>query len=141
MAFFAATGGDRGTEGALAEHMNFDLKSGPCSFVMLQEALPHVLEHLRAKPKEGTAAEGTRGGGATTCEERPSYQYIGIRGPEAGTSLMIAARASLVVNMRMRLFRLRHDGPYTTKSKKGKANRGARMCISLSVGSLSSLVR
>ena len=86
---------------------------------MLQEALPRVLEHLRApaEKKDSTATE-TRGGGATKSEERPGCRYIGIRGPERGTSLMIAARASLVVNMRMRLFRLRHDGPYRHKGKK-----------------------
>jgi hypothetical protein len=121
--------GDRGTAGTLAEHMNFDLKSGPCSFVMLQEALPRVLEHLRApaEKKDSTATE-TRGGGATKSEERPGFRYIGIRGPERGTSLMIAARASLVVNMRMRLFRLRHDGPYRHKGK--RRNKQVHIAVS-----------
>ena len=112
--------GDRKQERFLWERMHFDLKSGPCSIVMLQEAAGHVLDHMREPPSEeehSTDTE-TRGGGAPKSDRRRTAQYYGIRGPETGTSVMIAARKSHVSEMRMRLFRLRHDGLYKVKNKK-----------------------
>ena len=112
--------GDRAQKSVLSKRMHFDLKTGPCSVVMLQEAAASVLEHMRApeEEKDSTATE-TRGGGATKSDERRTAQYFGIRGNEQGTSVMIAARKSHVKHMRMRLFRLRHDGEYRAKRRSG----------------------
>ena len=117
---FCGNWGENFTCQKAQEHMEFDLKSGPCHFVMLSEALPELLAHLREPPPKASPAgdrtEETRGGGETKCEVRPTYRYIGLRGLEPKSSLMIAARASLVKGMRLRYLRLRHDGPYSRKA-------------------------
>lgn len=101
--------------------MNFDLKSGPCAIIALQEAGHELLAHLRQPGVEGVPAESgdaTRGGGVNYVT-RPTCQYIGIRGQEKGKSLLIAARKSIVQAMRLCLFRLRADGTFKAKKKKG----------------------
>ena len=102
---FCGNWGENFTCQKAQEHMEFDLKSGPCNFVMLSEALPELLAHLREQPPKASPAgdrtEEPRGGGETKCELRPTYRYIGLRGLEPKSSLMIAARASLVKGMRL----------------------------------------
>ena len=103
---------------------------------MVSEAWPELLAHLRGPPKASPAGDRTeepRGGGETKCELRPTYRYIGIRGIEPKSSLMIAARASLVKGMRMRYFRLRHDGPYSRKANtKTSTTQPRTMCMAAS---------
>ena len=97
------------------EHMDFDLKSGPCSILLLSGCTRGTLLCLTDDGQEGVEKEGTRGGGGPKrWEVRPSYKYLGLMGEERGKkTVMICARASLVVGMRMKLFRLIHDGRIT----------------------------
>ena len=108
--------------------MKFDLKSSPCALIILQEAPRELLEHLRQPGVEGVIDEGlddTRGGGENWLK-RPQHEFIGIRGPEKDTSVLIAARTSLVQAVCLRLFRFREDGTYKAKTGKKKKSDGPR---------------
>ena len=100
----------------MEQKMRQDIKSGPGSIIMLQEAEPALLAHLIAATIPGEANDGDEDG-----NERHERQYIGFRGPERGKSLLICGRTSLVKGMRMLLFRLRPDGTYKKKSKGKRA--------------------
>ncbi len=100
-------------------HNSFDVKSSAAAFVMAQEATQHLLDHLRAPGTEEDAIECERThGGGVKWQVRPTFQFYGFRGPEEGPSVLICARKSLVLGMRLFYFKLRNDGPYTTQPKK-----------------------
>ena len=109
--------------------MNFDLKSAPCNIIIRQEAKPELLTHLKESGDQGIPGAGgdaTRGSGAN-WQRRPTFEYIGFRGAEKGSSLLICARTSIVKGMLLLLFKRRADGLYrpgAAKKKKGKAKKG-----------------
>ena len=89
--------------------MLYDMKSGPATFVLLQEGTDAILKHPKAPGEAGVKDESvqeTRAGGELRWKVRPTVEYIGLRGYEPGeeTSTIICARSSLVQNMRLRLF-------------------------------------
>ena len=106
---------------ALQLHMNRDIKSGPCQVLCLQEANEELLLYLRS-PLEGSAkdkrAEGNEG---VKGEPRPEGQFIGVRGPDPKSGLMICARASLVLGIRLLIFHRIYDGAYRATQKRKKA--------------------
>ena len=100
-----------GTESTAGKDTYFgeDIKSGPAMFVCLQESVLSVYTHLLSPGREGRKRTiGSSGGEGEgwEWEERPSFEYMGFRGPESGSEgdLVIAARTSHVVNCRMRLY-------------------------------------
>ena len=103
--------GGNWTQRSLQDHMHFDIKSGPCSIIVLQEAKHDLLMHLREPGQDGVPEDSgaTRGSGVN-WQRRPTSQYIGIRGAEQGSGLVIAARTSLLRGMRLLLFRKREEG-------------------------------
>ena len=121
---FGILSGNWGSDWAdpeLQRHMNYDLKSHVCNIIILQEAKHELLTHLKAPGQEGIEGAGgdaTRGSGANWLQ-RPTFEYIGFRGTEIGSSLLICARKSLVEGMLLRLFWKRADGTYRQKKKKG----------------------
>ena len=117
--------GNKWSDKNLNDHMKFDLKSSPCTLIILQEAPRELLEHLRQPGVEGVIDErldDTRGGGENWLV-RPQHEFIGIRGPEEDPSVLIAARKSLVQAVCLRLFRFREDGTYKAKKKTGDGAR------------------
>ena len=124
--------GNKWSETNLNDHMNFDLKSSPCALLILQEAPRELLEHLRQPGVEGVIDErldDTRGGGENWLK-RPQHEFIGIRGPEKDTSVLIAARTSLVQAVCLRLFRFREDGIYKAKKTKERSGGAKKMARS-----------
>ena len=110
---------------ALQDHMKRDIKSGPCQILSLQEANEDLLLYLRsplevsAKEKRAEGNEGVKG------EPRPEGQFIGFRGPEPKSGLMICARASLALGIRLLIFHRIYDGAYRATGKEGKTTKGA----------------
>jgi len=100
---------------ALQDHMNRDLKSCPCQVLCLQEAEEALLLYLRspvsAKEKRAEGNEGVKG------EPRPGSKSIGVRGLEPKSGLMICARASLAVGIRLLLFHRIYDRAYRPSGK------------------------
>ena len=65
----------------LMQHMHYDLKSGPCTFILLQEATAQELINLKAPGTPGEVEEGPpRGGGGKHWLRRQSFQYLGLGG-------------------------------------------------------------
>ena len=95
-------------EAALQEHMLRDLKSTPCHLLCVQEAEEELITHLR------TAVEG-EGETSAVAEGRPGSKFIGVRGPEPDSSLMICGRQTVVPGIRLLLFHRTIDGPYKPK--------------------------
>ena len=95
--------------------MGLGLKSGPCSIIVLQEATHELLVHLRAPGQDGVPEEGATRGSGVNWQRRPTSQYIGFRGGEQGSSLLIAARKSIAQGVRLILFRKREDGTFRDK--------------------------
>ena len=67
--------------------------------------------HLREPGQDGVPEDSgaTRGSGVN-WQRRPTSQYIGIRGAEQGSSLLIAARKSTVQGLRLVLLFLKARG-------------------------------
>ena len=108
----------------LQAHMQFDLKSGPCTCILLQEATEEVLANLRAPGEPGILEEGlTRGGGGKHWSKRQSFQYLGLRGKNRH-DVMIACRVSHCESMQMLSYRARQDGTFMS-GKKTKRKRTA----------------
>ena len=106
----------------LPNHMNYDLKSGAASIIVLQETT-ELLQHLQKPGEEGAAYAGRKpSGGGVNWQKRPTSQHIGVRRKEDFPStLLVAARTSLVQSVRVLLFQLRVDGSYkSTNNRKGK---------------------
>ena len=97
------------------EYMWQDIKSTPTTFVCLQECYSPIYEHLLSPGTEGLR---TNNGQGVEWERRPTYEYMGARGPEdpKERALVIAARTTHVVNCRMRLYWKKH----TKYRKSGK---------------------
>ena len=114
---------------SLQDHMRFDIKSGPCSIIVLQEAKHDLLMHLREPGQDGVPEDSgaTRGSGVN-WQRRPTSQYIGIRGAEQGSSLVIAARTSIVKGVRLLLFRKREDGTFRAKKTRGGEGKKKAAC-------------
>ncbi len=94
----------------LQEHMLRDLKSTPCHILCLQEAEEDMMIHARTVSGEGDADQ--------TEKRRPGSTFIGVRGPEPKSSLMICARQSVVPGIRLLLFHRTVDGSYRVKGGK-----------------------
>ena len=126
LAWCLAIWGNNWNDQALQSHMNYGLKSSPSHIIILQETMEELLEHLKAPGENGIPWEdgdATRGSGAK-WQRRPTYQYIGFRGQETGSSLLICARTSIVKGMLLLLFKRRADGLYRPgRQKKERAKR------------------
>ena len=101
----------------LHSHMQQDLKSSSCQFLLIQEASADLLDYAQQDPGAGEQ-EGAKGRGDGA--KRAPAKFIGVRGYEEGDSTMICGRASLVSGMRLLLFHRRKDGTYTQKPKSKK---------------------
>ena len=90
----------------LQEHMSCDLKSGPCTCVLLQEATEEVLANLKAPGEPGILVEEgpPRGGGGKHSCKRLTFEYLGLRGRNR-LDVLIACRVSHCESMQ----RSRHD--------------------------------
>ena len=123
-------GGNK-AECGLNDHMQYDIKSGPCTFIMLQEATEQTLLNLRAPGAPGVEEEGpSRGGGGKRYLKRQSFQYLGLRGLHK-IDVMIAARVSHVESMRMLFYRSRHDGQFRVAQRKWKTKKAAKKRIAV----------
>jgi len=91
----------------------------------LQEANEALLLYLKsplevsAKEKRAESNESVKG------EPRPEGQFIGVRGPDPKSGLMICARASLALGIRLLIFHRIYDGAYKVPGKKAKTLKGA----------------
>ena len=101
-------------------HMQWDLKTCAGHILCVQEAEAELLENMRSKPDK----DDPRGDGGK-IPPRQHNQFVGVRGQEEGSSLMICGRQSLVVGIRLKLFRRRVDGTYRVGGKRGKAKKVA----------------
>ena len=107
-----ANWGGNWRERALQEHMQRDLKSTPCHILCLQEAEETMLTHLSTVSGEGDADAKEK--------RRPGSTFVGVRGPEPKSSLMICVRQSVVPGIRLLLFHRTLDGTYRVKGGKSK---------------------
>ena len=105
-----ANWGGNWREEALQQHMLRDLKSTPCHILCLQEAEENMITHLRTVSSEGHADPKEK--------RRPGSTFIGVRGPERKSSLIISVRQSVVPGIRLLLFHRTVDGTYRVKEKK-----------------------
>ena len=108
-----ANWGGKWTDDNLHAHMQRDLKSSSCQFLVIQEASVDLLEYVQQDPGLQYLL---REDGA----QRPPARFIGVRGPEEGDSLMICGRESLVSGMRLLVFHRTRDGSYTVTNKRTK---------------------
>ena len=108
-------GGNRANK-KLEEHIDNDLKTGPSSIIMLQEAQEMVVNILQAP----AVAAPQQGGSGSGEQQRASYEYIVLRGNEHGNTLLMAGRAGIVDSMQQLRFDRRCDGRYKTGKDKGK---------------------
>ena len=104
--------------------MEYNLKSSACTIIMLQEAKRELLEHLHAFGEEGVAEVSDGRGSEVNWKLRPTSAYIGFRGAEQGSSLLIAARRPIAQGVRLLLLRKGVGG--TFKANKNKRARGSR---------------
>ena len=102
--------------------MNRDLKSCPCQFLVVQEAYPDLLGDLQQDPGEGEPA----GKG----ESRPAIKFIGVRGQESGSTIMICARESLASGMRLLVFHRIAGGTYTHTAKNISRTKTTKTAVS-----------
>lgn len=117
--------------GQMQQHMDYDLKSCPCSILILQEAKPELLDHLRAPAVAGIPLDEITVGKTVRWRVRPTYKFVGIRGIEAKESVIICAKEGLARYLTMDLFRLREDGVYRPKKKtKSKVKPPKKMALS-----------
>ena len=100
--------------------MNRDLKSCPCQVLCLHGAEEDLLVHLRSPPDAGAQEARADGNEGVKGERRPSSTFIGVRGLEPKSGLMICARQSLVLGLRLLVFHRMFDGTYRA-SGRGKA--------------------
>ena len=108
------------------DHVRRDLKGACETIVALQEARPGVAEHLRTLGEDGKRADPPdkpkeRGGGPN-WQIRPTSQWHCVtgQGDPGKTTLLIAAKCSLVESVRALLFRVRIDGQYKPAQNKKK---------------------
>ena len=120
----SANWGGNWSDKGLQAHMLNDIKSSPSQVLCLQEAAESVLVELEKTP-DADAQRAIRGGGdgneGVQGERQPGCKFIGVRGPEPMTSLMIAGRVSLVTGIRILVFHRLFDGMYRVSGRKGKA--------------------
>ena len=69
------------TKASNYDHMCYDVKSGPCSIIILLEAPQELLDFLKAPVSQGPPAKD-----GESNRFRPSWQHFGIRGLEPGDS-------------------------------------------------------
>ena len=101
-------GGNR-TAAAVQRHMNDDLRRGPATIIILQEAHPDVIETLSSPSVEGEASADN------VLDRRSAYQYSCLRGNEDGNSLLVAGRSTVVDSVEKIKWVKRLDGHYTKK--------------------------
>ena len=90
-------------------HMFHDLKSGPGTFICLQEGTQKIYDVLTSEGTPGIRGDGSEGYAEERdgkLKVRPTAQFMGLRGPEPPNerALIICARQSHVINCRMRLY-------------------------------------
>ena len=101
-------GGHWGEE-HLEEHMNQDLRTIVCQVVAMQESEPKCMEFLN-EPIRGGSDLGKGG----LPVDNPAF--IGSRGnDQKDNSLLIAARPSLVTDLRLKVLERKIDGLCTEK--------------------------
>ena len=71
----------------LQKHVNDDLRKGPASIVMLQEAHQETVVGALSSPSVEGISDARR-----VLDRRPGYQYSCIHGTEDGNALLVAAR-------------------------------------------------
>ena len=71
----------------LQKHVNDDLRKGPASIVMLQEAHLETVVGALSSPSVEGVSDARR-----VLDRRPGYQYSCIHGTEDGNTLLVAAR-------------------------------------------------
>ena len=121
----SANWGGNWSDKGLQAHMLKDIKSSPSQVLCLQEAEESLRVELEKTP-DADAQRAIRGGGdgneGVQGERQPGCKFIGVRGPEPNTSLMIAGRVSLVTGIRILVFHRLFDGMFRGVSgRKGKA--------------------
>ena len=119
----SANWGGNWSDKGLQAHMLKDIKSSPSQVLCLQEATESLRFELEKTP-DADAQRAIRGGGdgnEGVQGERQPGKFIGVRGTEPKTSLMIAGRVSLVTGIRLLVLHRLFDGQYRAPGKKGKA--------------------
>ena len=103
--------------------MKWDLKSCAGHILCVQEAEPELLDNMRSVPNEAASSILDPRGDGGNKPQRRDNKFVGVRGTEPGSSLMICGRQSLVVGIRLNLFRRRVDGTYRASGRKGKSTK------------------
>ena len=100
-----------------------DLSAAPVALFMLQEAQPQLVGALRQGASSGASAADpsrTRDGGLGW-----ETRWLCLRGKEAGNSLLVACRATMLAKIQLLLWRKRADGRYIDKATPMRTQRTA----------------
>ena len=108
-------GGNRNS-GAVNARVNEDVKRGPASILLTQEAQGELITVLTSPSVEGNPAH------ENPLFHRTAYQYNVVTGAECGNTLLVAARRNLTRSITMMYWTKRKDGEYTQAKKKKTAN-------------------
>ena len=88
--------------------MFHDLKSGPGTFICLQEGTQKIYDVLTSEGQPGVREDGSERYAERDVKSkvRPTAEFMGLRGPEPTneSALIICARRSHVISCRMRLY-------------------------------------
>ncbi|MCP4242082.1 MAG: hypothetical protein GY772_16115 [bacterium] len=99
---------------AVQLHIGNDLLYGPAQIICAQEADPETCQALERGPADTPTVVGTRG-----LEEIPAVagdrRWFVIRGLEAGATCMVAARRSVVSDLKLLHWHRHVDGDYVAK--------------------------
>ena len=112
----SANWGGNWSDRKLQAHMLQDVRCSPCQILCIQEATESLQTEL-GKASDAGAQEALADGNA---ERRPGSKFIGVRGPEPTTSLMICGRASIVSGIRLLVFHRVFDGTYKISGRHKK---------------------
>ena len=108
-------GGNRNSK-AVNARINEDVKRGPASILLTQEAQGELIQVLTSPSVEGNPAHENQ------LFHRTAYQYDVVTGTENGNSLLVAARRNLTRSITRIYWTKRCDGQYTLQKKKKTAN-------------------
>ena len=108
-------GGNR-TNQKINDRINEDVRRGPASILLLQEAQPELSGVLTSPAVAGDPAHENQ------LFRRTASQYDCVTGTESGNSLLVASRHNLTKSLTKVLWIKRQDGEYILKGKKKTAN-------------------
>ncbi len=131
-------GGSRGNR-ELARQIDADLKKSPGSVLLLQEAHQGAVANLTAAveapsgargsgPETGASAQGAAGARGSGLAARPEAAFLVTSGREGCNTLLTAARASLVSELRFALWSRSEDGQFSVRSGKATAMSRVLFC-------------